>query len=91
MARTHCPHCGAALRARARACPDCGSDETTGWAPEETLHEAAWANSDDENYRDVIRSLPGGRGGRAGRSPRDIILAVLVVIALAAFVLAFVF
>jgi len=91
MPRTHCPHCGAALPVRALACPDCGSDESTGWAPEEKIHEAAWADSDDENYRDVIRSLPGGGRATAGKSPRDIVLAILVVIALAAFILTFVF
>ncbi len=30
----HCPHCGAALPHGARVCPECGSDETTGWSPE---------------------------------------------------------
>lgn len=27
-----CPHCGASLPARAKACPQCGSDEKTGWS-----------------------------------------------------------
>ena len=27
-----CPNCGAALPPRARACPECGSDEQTGWS-----------------------------------------------------------
>jgi zinc ribbon protein len=27
-----CPHCGAEVPARAKACPECGSDETTGWS-----------------------------------------------------------
>ena len=91
MPRTHCPHCGATLPPRALACPDCGSDESTGWAPVETLHEAAWAESEDESYEDVIRSLPGGGGTDAGKSPRDLVLAILVVIALVAFLVTFVF
>ena len=92
MARTNCPHCGAAVPAGALACPDCGSDESTGWASEETRHDAAWADSEEENYQDVIRSLPGhGRGDEVSRhSPREIVLAIIVVIALAAFVLTFV-
>jgi len=27
-----CPHCGAQVPRRARACPECGSDEATGWS-----------------------------------------------------------
>ncbi len=27
-----CPCCGAAVPPRARTCPECGSDETTGWS-----------------------------------------------------------
>ena len=32
MTQEVCPHCGAEVPPRARACPDCGSDESTGWA-----------------------------------------------------------
>lgn len=28
----YCPHCGAELPERAKACPGCGSDEATGWS-----------------------------------------------------------
>ena len=27
-----CPNCGAELPPNAKACPECGSDETTGWS-----------------------------------------------------------
>jgi hypothetical protein len=27
-----CPHCGAEVPARAKACPECGADESTGWS-----------------------------------------------------------
>ena len=29
-----CPHCGAEVPPKARACPECGSDEQTGWSSE---------------------------------------------------------
>jgi hypothetical protein len=29
-----CPNCGAAVPSNAKACPDCGSDEQTGWSEE---------------------------------------------------------
>jgi hypothetical protein len=27
-----CPHCGAEVPPKAKACPECGSDEQTGWS-----------------------------------------------------------
>jgi hypothetical protein len=29
-----CPNCGAEVPPRAKACPECGSDEKTGWSDE---------------------------------------------------------
>jgi hypothetical protein len=29
-----CPNCGADVPSRARSCPECGSDEDTGWSDE---------------------------------------------------------
>jgi uncharacterized membrane protein YvbJ len=29
-----CPNCGAEVPANAKACPECGSDEETGWSEE---------------------------------------------------------
>jgi hypothetical protein len=29
-----CPHCGAEVPRNAKACPECGSDEQTGWSDE---------------------------------------------------------
>lgn len=29
-----CPNCGARVPRRAKACPECGSDEQTGWSEE---------------------------------------------------------
>ncbi|HYE33148.1 MAG TPA: zinc ribbon domain-containing protein [Methylomirabilota bacterium] len=36
MPRTpeYCPNCGEAVPARARACPQCGADDSTGWSEE---------------------------------------------------------
>ena len=36
-----CPNCGAAVPRKAKACPGCGADETTGWS------EAAYADNLD--------------------------------------------
>ncbi len=33
-----CPNCGAEVPLKALACPECGSDENTGWS-EETMYD----------------------------------------------------
>jgi len=34
-----CPVCGAAVPPNAKACPECGADERTGWNEETTLYD----------------------------------------------------
>ena len=34
-----CPNCGVDVPIKAKACPDCGSDENTGWS-EDTMYDA---------------------------------------------------
>ena len=34
MTPDYCPNCGAAVPERARSCPECGADESTGWSDE---------------------------------------------------------
>jgi len=36
---SECPVCGAAVPPSARACPDCGADERTGWNEETTRYD----------------------------------------------------
>jgi uncharacterized membrane protein YvbJ len=55
-----CPNCGAEVPSNAKACPECGSDEQTGWSenaktggldlPEETF-----------DYEDYVKREFGGR------------------------------
>jgi len=37
-APSHCANCGAVIPARAKACPECGADERTGWA-EQSIYD----------------------------------------------------
>ena len=37
-APTHCANCGAEIPPRAKACPECGADERTGWA-EQSIYD----------------------------------------------------
>ena len=56
-----CPNCGAAVPPNARACPQCGSDEETGWS-----EDAAAAGLDlpgqEFNYDEYVKREFGGEG-----------------------------
>jgi hypothetical protein len=94
MARRICEHCGAEIPRRAAACPECGSDETTGWAGEDAIHDALWGVDEedrDDAYEDVLRDLglDSGHPGRAGpRSRRDLALLLIAAIVVFALLLA---
>ena len=44
-----CPNCGAELPLKALACPECGSDENTGWSDETMYDGLDLPNLDDAN------------------------------------------
>ena len=48
-----CPNCGAELLPKAKVCPECGSDENTGWS-EETIYDGLDLHEDDE----VVNARP---------------------------------
>ena len=47
MAPEICPNCGAEVPRKARACPECGADEATGWSEEA---RASGLDLPDENF-----------------------------------------
>lgn len=49
-----CPNCGAEVPRHARACPECGSDERTGWSEEAA---ASGLDLPEENfdYKDFVK------------------------------------
>ena len=54
-----CPHCGTRVPARAKACPECGAQESTGWS------EAARENEldlpdDNFDYEEFTKREFGG-------------------------------
>lgn len=49
-----CPHCGADLPRNAKACPECGSDEETGWS-EEARASGADLPDDEFDYDDFVK------------------------------------
>ncbi|HUI07835.1 MAG TPA: zinc ribbon domain-containing protein [Verrucomicrobiae bacterium] len=78
-----CPNCGAEVPAKAKACPECGADEKTGWS-DNTIYDGtdiADPGEDDFQYEEWKRRELGG-GKRRGR--RDWLWWVVGVLILAA-------
>ena len=54
-----CPNCGAEVLAKAKSCPDCGSDEKTGWS-EDTMYDGldlpAFEESNTQTKTSVLQS-----------------------------------
>jgi uncharacterized membrane protein YvbJ len=44
-----CPNCGASINRQAKACPECGSDDQTGWSTNTYLDGIDIPDSDDYN------------------------------------------
>lgn len=52
-----CPHCGADLPERAKFCPECGSDENTGWSEDTYLDGVSLPGEVDEGSPDAPTGL----------------------------------
>ncbi len=85
MAPEICPNCGAAVPPGAKACPECGSDEQTGWS--EDSYTGGLDLPDQEfDYKDFVEREFGGKKP----VPRGIhwfwwLVAILLVIGFLAF------
>ena len=55
-----CPNCGAEVPRKAKACPECGSDEKTGWS--ETAYASGLGLPDEEfNHDKFVKEEFGSR------------------------------
>jgi hypothetical protein len=62
-----CPNCGAEVSPNAKACPECGSDEKTGWS-DDTVYDGTGIEYPGEfNYDDWKRREVEGRRPRRTR------------------------
>ena len=60
-----CPNCGATVPPKAKACPECGSDEKTGWS--DSAHADNLGIPDEHfEYEEFVKDEFGGR-----TKPRD--------------------
>jgi hypothetical protein len=82
-----CPHCGAAVPRRARTCPECGSDDTTGWSEDASAGDLGLPDEEFEYDRFVSEEFgkPGVKPG--GLSRFWWVVAVGVVVAFLVLVL----
>ena len=78
-----CPHCGAEVARSAQACPECGSDERTGWAEDADKWAAGlptgYSGEDDFNYDEYVRREFGPGRLRDWRAWAAIVLAAVLI------------
>jgi hypothetical protein len=56
-----CPNCGADVPPRAKSCPACGSDESTGWSDETHVGGLDLPDEDDFDYDEFVEREFGGK------------------------------
>ena len=59
-----CANCGASIARHAKACPECGADERTGWRETSVydnldLPESAWSGDDDAEKKSQTARVNG--------------------------------
>ena len=54
MPPEYCPNCGAEVPPKAKACPECGSDETTGWSERAVGHRLNLPD-DEFDYDEFVK------------------------------------
>ena len=81
-----CPVCGATVPAKARACPECGSDEKTGWSDNTIYDDTGIEDPDEFDYEDWKRR-EGVRGASPSGRQKMIWLAAVVMLLLFIFLL----
>jgi hypothetical protein len=74
-----CPVCGALVPRKAKACPECGACEKSGWS-EDQLYDGLDLPDEDD------RSARLGAGNRGAISGRDRFMWIVTVLVLIAFV-----
>lgn len=78
-----CPACGTEVPAGAKACPECGSDEETGWS-ENTVYDGTGIEEPEEFHYEDWKRRELGRGKRRSRSQwMWWVVAVVILAALA--------
>ena len=77
-----CPVCGAVVPEKAKACPECGSDEDTGWS-DEGRADSLGLPSDEFDYNDYVKREFEGEKPKRKFGAIWIVTAIVLLILLA--------
>lgn len=76
-----CPTCGAEVPPRARACPECGADEQTGWS-EQARYDSLGIPDEEFDYNEFVQNEFEGKKPRRKNQTLWFVVAVILLIAL---------
>jgi len=84
-----CPVCGAEVPPRALACPECGSDDETGWKDEAAIYDGLDLPDTEFDYDECVKKEFGGKAssGDNGKRWRWFVVAVVTLTAFGAMIL----
>jgi uncharacterized membrane protein YvbJ len=85
MAPDICPNCGAVVPSGARACPECGADERTGWSDDARADQLGIPD-DSFDYADFVERE---FGGKKPKRKNQFLWAAVALILIVVFVLFF--
>lgn len=73
-----CPHCGAEISRNAKSCPECGSDEKTGWS-DQTYMDEIDIGMDESEYEDLKSKEFGGERSTKKISWQMIVAGIVLI------------
>lgn len=79
---SECPVCGAAVPPKAKACPNCGADERSGWNEDDARYDGLDLPDSAFEDEDAPASRRRSRGTPAGIHPLWWIVALLLLLLL---------
>jgi uncharacterized membrane protein YvbJ len=85
MAFFVCPVCGEEVDAKAKACPNCGADEETGWGD---THMDGVDLYDDEDYQETL-AREFGETPTPKKSTKKLLFTFVAIVVLVLMVLAY--
>lgn len=74
-----CPNCGTEVPANARACPECGADEETGWS-EKAKYDSLGIPYDEFDYGEFTQREFGGKKPRRRLQTLWVIVAIILLL-----------
>jgi len=75
-----CPVCGEDVPRNARACPECGADEKSGWAADAHIQDGLDLPDQEFNYEELVREEFGGGSSKFGKHALLAAVAIIMLI-----------